>query len=164
MPASGPAWADCLPGRAASCWGRLCWRCFSTGLSASGCARWGPFTGCATGFPSTACRWTQAGAPPAGRAAVRARWMWMCSGRPTMPRASAAGTVRPPAPMGPSPGYFQSKQCKRRRRLPHETRSDPIAVGGADDRRIDRLQLRRRGRSGVQDAFSGIFRGGHRGR
>lgn len=66
----------------------------------------------------------------------------MCSGRPTMLSASAAGTVRLPAPMGPSPGYFRSKQYKRRRRLPHETCSDPIAVGGTDDRRIDRLQLR----------------------
>ena len=28
MRASGPAWADYLPGRAASCWGQLCWRCF----------------------------------------------------------------------------------------------------------------------------------------
>ena len=66
----------------------------------------------------------------------------MCSGRPTMLSASAAGTVRLPAPMGPSPGYFRSKEYKRRRRLPHETCSDPIAVGGTDDRRIDRLQLR----------------------
>ena len=77
-----------------------------------------------------------------GRAVVRAGWMWMCSGRPTMLSASAAGTVRLPAPMGPSPGYFRSKEYKRRRRLPHETCSDPIAVGGTDDRRIDRLQLR----------------------
>ena len=102
----------------------------------------GAFTGCATEFPSAACRWTRAGAPPAGRAVMRAEWMWMCSRRPTMLSASAAGTVRLPAPMGPSPGYFQSKQYKRRRRLPHETCSDPIAVGGTDDRRIDRLQLR----------------------
>lgn len=50
--------------------------------------------------------------------------------------ASAAGTVRLPAPMGPSPGYFRSKEYKRRRRLPHETCSDPIAVGGTDDRTL----------------------------
>lgn len=77
-----------------------------------------------------------------GACVMRAEWMWMCSGRPTMLSASAAGTVRLPAPMGPSPEYFRSKEYKRRRRLPHETCSDPIAVGGTDDRRIDRLQLR----------------------
>lgn len=78
----------------------------------------------------------------AGRAVVRAGWMWMCSGRPNHAECIRCGDCAAACPMGPSPGYFRSKEYKRRRRLPHETCSDPIAVGGTDDRRIDRLQLR----------------------
>ena len=105
-PASGPAWADCSPGRAASCWGWSRWRFFATAPSASGSAPWGRSTACSTGSPSAVWRSTPANALPAGHAARRAKWMWRCSAPPTTASASGAGTVWQPAPMGPSPGHF----------------------------------------------------------
>ena len=69
MPASGPAWADCSPGRAASCWGWSRWRFFATAPSASGSAPWGRSTACSTGSPSAVWRSTPANALPAGHAA-----------------------------------------------------------------------------------------------
>ena len=106
MPASGPAWADCSPGRAASCWGWSRWRFFATAPSASGSAPWGRSTACSTGSLSAVWRSTPSNALPVGHAARRAKWMWRCSAPPTTASASGAGTVWQPAPMGPSPGHF----------------------------------------------------------
>ena len=96
----------CLPGRTASCWGGHAVGVLLPSLLQVALPPWGPSTACSTGSPSAVWRWTGTSAPPAGRAAGCAKWMWTCSAPPTTASVSGAGTACPPAPTGPFTRHF----------------------------------------------------------